>query len=162
MAWRPKKVFHGLWAVWSNYTTPIRGKLCLRLCFLNFVFYYLHRKGKKESEVTQLCPTLCNSMDCSLLGSSIHGIFQAGVLEWKFSSPGESSRPRDRTQVSHITGRHFNLWATREAQLKFCTKAFTKVAPCIFHFPYACFPLSCSGWEMHWSPPPPAQNSFMV
>ena len=115
MAWRPKKVFHGLWAVWSNYTTPIRGKLCLRLCFLNFVFYYLHRKGKKESEVTQLCPTLCNSMDCSLPGSSIHGIFQAGVLEWKFSSPGESSRPRDRTQVSHITGRHFTIWATRKS-----------------------------------------------
>ena len=115
MAWRPKKVFHGLWAVWSNYTTPIRGKLCLRLCFLNFVFYYLHRKGKKESEVTQLCPTLSNSMDCSLPGSSIHGIFQAGVLEWKFSSPGESSRPRDRTQVSHITGRHFTIWATRKS-----------------------------------------------
>ena len=30
----------------------------------------------------QLCPTLCNPMDCSLPGSSIHGIFQAGVLEW--------------------------------------------------------------------------------
>ena len=36
----------------------------------------------KESEVTQSCPTLCNPMDCSLPGSSIHGIFQARVLEW--------------------------------------------------------------------------------
>ena len=36
----------------------------------------------KESEVAQSCPTLCNPMDCSLLGSSIHGIFQARVLEW--------------------------------------------------------------------------------
>ena len=35
---------------------------------------------KKESEVTQLCPTLCNPMDCSLPGSSIHGIFQARIL----------------------------------------------------------------------------------
>ena len=35
-----------------------------------------------ESEVTQSCPTLCNPMDCSLPGSSIHRIFQAGVLEW--------------------------------------------------------------------------------
>ena len=35
-----------------------------------------------ESEVTQLCPTLSDPMDCSLLGSSIHGIFQARVLEW--------------------------------------------------------------------------------
>ena len=34
-----------------------------------------------ESEVAQLCPTLCDPMDCSLSGSSIHGIFQATVLE---------------------------------------------------------------------------------
>ena len=39
-------------------------------------------KVKSESEVTQLCPTLCNPMDCSLPGSSVHGIFQARVLEW--------------------------------------------------------------------------------
>ena len=56
-------------------------------------------------------------MDCSLPGSSIHGILQARVLEWvaiPFSRG--SSQPRDRTRVSHIPGRHFNLWATREAQ----------------------------------------------
>ena len=35
-----------------------------------------------ESEVTQSCPTLCDPMDCSLSGSSVHGIFQAIVLEW--------------------------------------------------------------------------------
>ena len=39
-------------------------------------------KVKSESEVTQLCPTLSNPMDCSLPGSSVHGIFQAKVLEW--------------------------------------------------------------------------------
>ena len=39
-------------------------------------------KVKSESEVTQLCPTLSNLMDCSLPGSSVHGIFQARVLEW--------------------------------------------------------------------------------
>ena len=39
-------------------------------------------KVKSESEVTQLCLTLCDPMDCSLPGSSIHGIFQARVLEW--------------------------------------------------------------------------------
>ena len=37
---------------------------------------------KSESEVTQLCPTHRNPMDCSPPGSSIHGIFQAKVLEW--------------------------------------------------------------------------------
>ena len=39
-------------------------------------------KVKSESEVAQLCPTLHDPMDCSLPGSSIHGIFQARVLEW--------------------------------------------------------------------------------
>ena len=39
-------------------------------------------KVKSESEVAQSCPTLHNPMDCSLPGSSVHGIFQARVLEW--------------------------------------------------------------------------------
>ena len=39
-------------------------------------------KVKSESEVAQLCLTLCDPMDCSLPGSSIHGIFQARALEW--------------------------------------------------------------------------------
>ena len=39
-------------------------------------------KVKSESEVTQSYPTLCDPMDCSLPGSSVHGIFQATVLEW--------------------------------------------------------------------------------
>ena len=39
-------------------------------------------KEESESEVAQSCPTLSDPMDCSLPGSSIHGIFQAGVLEW--------------------------------------------------------------------------------
>ena len=53
---------------------------------------------------------------CSLSGSSIHGIFQARVLEWiAISFSRGSSRPRNRTQVSHIAGRSFTVWATREA-----------------------------------------------
>ena len=39
-------------------------------------------KVKSESEVAQLCPTPSDPMDCSLSGSSVHGIFQARVLEW--------------------------------------------------------------------------------
>ena len=38
--------------------------------------------SESESEVTQSCPTLSDPMDCSLPGSSVHGIFQARVLEW--------------------------------------------------------------------------------
>ena len=43
-------------------------------------------KVKSESEVAQLCPTLSDPVDCSLPGSSVHGIFQARVLEWGASA----------------------------------------------------------------------------
>ena len=46
----------------------------------HFLLQYM--KVKSESEVTQLCLTLSDPMDCSLPGSSVHGIFQARVLEW--------------------------------------------------------------------------------
>ena len=65
-----------------------------------------------ESEFSQLCLTHYNPVDCSPPGSSIHGILQARILEWvALSFSRGSSRPRDRTQVSRIAGRHFNLWA---------------------------------------------------
>ena len=70
---------------------------------------------KKESTVAQSWPTLCNPMDCSLPASSIHRIFQARVLKWvAISFSRGSSRPRDQTWVSRISGRCFNVWATRE------------------------------------------------
>ena len=58
--------------------------------------------------------TLCDPMDCSLPGSSLHGILQARVLEWVAIpfSRDPSSLPRERTQVSWIPGRGFNIWAT--------------------------------------------------
>ena len=53
--------------------------------------------------VTQPCLTLCNPMDCSPPGSSVHGIFQARLLEWvTISSSRVSSQPRDQTWVSCI------------------------------------------------------------
>ena len=46
------------------------------------------------SEVAQSCPTLCDPVDCSPPGSSVHGIFQATVLEWiAFPSPGDLPNP---------------------------------------------------------------------
>ena len=63
-------------------------------------FPYLLRS---EVLVTQSCPTLCNSMNCSPPGSSVHGIFQARILEWvAISFSRGSSRPRDRIWVSCI------------------------------------------------------------
>ena len=65
-----------------------------------------------RSQVAQSCPTLCESMDCSLPGS-IHEIFQARILEWvAISFSRGSSRPRNRNWVSRIAGRCFTVWAT--------------------------------------------------
>jgi len=73
---------------------------------------------KVKSEVTQSCPTFCDPMDCSLPCSSVHGIFPARVLEWVVISFSRgSSWPRDQTRVSHIIGRCFIVWATREVHL---------------------------------------------
>ena len=78
-----------------------------------------NRKRESEREVVQSCLTLCDPMDCNLPGFSVHGIFQARILEWvAISFSRGSSWPRDRTQVSCIAGRCFTLWATREAPRK--------------------------------------------
>ena len=53
-----------------------------------------------KSEVAQLCSTLCNSMDCSPPGSSVHGNLQTRMLGWVTMPPSRgSSQPRDQTQV---------------------------------------------------------------
>ena len=58
-------------------------------------------KGKCESEVAQSCPTLSDPMECSPPGSSVHGIFQARLLEWVASAfSGEYSRLKDQSHVS--------------------------------------------------------------
>ena len=64
--------------------------------------------------VTQSYLSLCDPMDCSQASLSME-ILQARILKWvdvPFSR--ESSQPRDQTQVSHIAGRFFTIWATRE------------------------------------------------
>ena len=66
--------------------------------------------------VVQLCLMLCNSMDCSLPGSSAHGILQARILEWVVIPFSKGPSPsRDATQESCIAGGFFTVWATREA-----------------------------------------------
>ena len=65
--------------------------------------------------VTQSCPTLCDPMDYSPQGSSVHGILQAKILEWvSIPFSREFSWPRDWNSVSH-RGRFFTIWVTREA-----------------------------------------------
>ena len=69
----------------------------------------------------QLYPALCDCIDCSPAGSCVHGILQASILEWlAIPSSRGSSRSRNWTQISCITGRFFTNWATREA----CTTCY--------------------------------------
>ena len=104
------------------FTNPpeTRSSLADQVLLLNVVFYSSHGRDAKErkkerSEVSQLCSTLWDPMDCSLPGSSIQGIFQARILEWvAISFSRASSWPRDWTQVSCVVGRRFIVWATRE------------------------------------------------
>ena len=66
-------------------------------------------------EVTQSRLTLCDPMDCSLSGPSLHGIFQAKVLEWiAISFSRGSCWPRNWTWLSRVAGRWFTIWATRD------------------------------------------------
>ena len=99
---------------------------------------------ESESEVAQSCLTLCDPVDCSPPGSSVHGIFQARILEWvAISFSRGSSQPRDQTQVFRIVGRCFKLCVTREAilNLKFSFKGIhTHIPPKIWRhtLPHQC------------------------
>ena len=75
----------------------------------------------------QSCPTLCNPLDCSLPGSSVHGISQTRIVEWIVISFSRGSFwPRDWTSVSCIGRRILNQWATWEAQIH------SYIIPCQF------------------------------
>ena len=68
--------------------------------------------------VAQSCPSLCNPVDCSPTGSSVHRFLQAKILEWvAISSSKGSSQPRDQTQVFCIAGRFFTIRAKREVHI---------------------------------------------
>ena len=76
----------------------------------------MHQWKKVKALVAQSCPTLCDSMDCSPPGSSVHGILQARILEWAaipFSR--RSSPPRDQTPVSCIGRRILYLLSLQES-----------------------------------------------
>ena len=68
----------------------------------------LIRDSCVHTQSLQSCPTLCNPMDYSLPGFSVHGILQARILEWvAMPSSRGSSQPWDRTQVSYMAGGFF-------------------------------------------------------
>ena len=61
-----------------------------------------------HAKLLKSCPTACDPMNCSLLGSSVHGIFQERILELvAISFSREFSRPRDQTRISYVKGGFF-------------------------------------------------------
>ena len=85
------------------------------VCAPIYLWVFAHSVPFTKVLVTQSCLILCDSMDCSSPGFSVHGIFQARILEWAaiFFSRG-SSQSRDQTWASFIPDRYFTIWATRE------------------------------------------------
>ena len=83
--WRGKS--HLPWVGWERWWGAGRGNQSVKVL------------------VSQSCPTLCNPVDCTQPGSSVHGIFQARTLEWVAIPFSRASfLPKDQTQVSHIAG----------------------------------------------------------
>ena len=86
-------------------------------------------------------------------GFSVYGILQARILEWvAISCSRGSSRPRDQTQVSYITGRFFTTWATREYsknKMEITTWAFAQLLPPSQDWIYNTAPAFCVCWSLH-------------
>ena len=91
-------------------------------CIITDTHYTVGGRNMHACLVAQLCPALCNPMDWSPPGSSVHGIFQARILEWvAISSSRGSPLPKDWTHVSCISCvacGFFTFWVTREARLR--------------------------------------------
>ena len=102
------------WSRCSQYVQmcPLEVKV-LGFFLLLWVFIALH--CAVLCLVAHACLTLCDPMDSYPSGSSVHGIFQARILEWvAMPSSMGSSQPRDGTQVYCIAGRFFTIWATKK------------------------------------------------
>ena len=102
---------------WAKFFTLLfhLGRIGLRKCLFFTVKSAILHLGRIGFQITQSCLTLFHPMGYSLPGSTVHWIFQARVLEWiaiLFSR--ESSWPRAQTRISHVVGRYFTVWATRE------------------------------------------------
>ena len=76
--------------------------------------HFLLQCRKVESEVAQLCPTLSDPMDCSPPGSSVHGIFQARVLEWVAIAFSNTEDRKNKNTFLHLLVKHseskLELW----------------------------------------------------
>ena len=104
--WQKKLLYPGLFpylSLWDEvaFWPFLWGRICL---------------SKVKVFVAHSCLILCYPMNCSPSGCAVHGVLQARILKWvAIPFSGGFSRPSDQTWVSHIAGRFFHFWATREA-----------------------------------------------
>ena len=107
----------------------------------------------KNLLIVQSYLSLCNPMDCSPSGFSVHRILQTGILEWIAPSFSRgTSWPRDPTQVSCIPGRFFTIWAAKKMYMKIKTVC---VRVCVCVCVCACARTKVPLWS---SPPLPFQS----
>ena len=94
--------------------------------------------------------SLAELRSCMIPGSSVHGIFQARLLEWvAISFSRGSSQPRDQTQVSRIAGRGFTIWATREAAW-YTVQPKKRGGGCVCVYLAACHVSGVCSQELSW------------
>ena len=144
---------HGLYSPWNSpdQNTGVGSRSSLQWIFptqgWNPALLHCRILAAAAAKSHQSCLTLRDPMDCSPPGSSVHGIFQARVLEWGAISSRIlewaailysrwSSWPRDGNRVSCLAGGFFTVWATREAPLLY--EAFGNSEPRSFVFSYRC------------------------
>ena len=137
-----QRVGHG----WATFTSIIVLQCCVGFCCTI-----------RESAVCACTPRhcsrvwLCSSMDCSLSGSSVHGILQARILKWVARPSSRGSRGHwDWTNISCIAGGFFTHWATWEAQIG---KIYIYISPPS----WPCLPLPHltplgHHWTLSWAP----------
>ena len=123
---------------------------------------FIHSLNFAPAQLLQSCPILCDPVDCSLPGSSVHGILQTRILEGvAMPSSRRSSRPRDRTFKSvspALAGDYFTRWVTwKPSKLWVSTKCsvlyqmlslrFNSGLRCSFEIELRDFPVWFSGEE---------------
>ena len=105
---------NNFFVIWSSYATFAFQYINTLYIFYHIAYVCIVFKGLMFHEKDNIT-TLWDPMDSSQPSSSVHGIFQARILEWvAISFSRGSSQPTDRTQVFRIVGRRFTVWATRE------------------------------------------------
>ena len=124
--WSPRSSLLELWWRWSvdqerSKQNPAQRPLQINSDLICQLLSFYPSVSISMFLVIQLCLTLCDPMDCSLPGSSLHGIFQGRILEWvAMPSSRESSQPRDRTHVSILFFFNFILFFNFTILYWFC------------------------------------------